>query len=233
MIIAQKTPDARLSKFWYDILGRLVVSQNSKQKTTSRYSYTLYDGIGRITEVGQKPQSTDPDSRSVTNLATWLAANGYNKEQLTRTRYDLSYDNGNDILAPMLIQKNLRNRVSYTMVYDIEPDPNVATVTHTAATFYTYDIHGNVDILLQDLRAAMLAVSPGNNRYKMLAYQYDLISGKVNKVSYQPGMADEFYHKYAYDAENRLTEVYTSQDNLNWEKDARYVSNRLSTYWLD
>ncbi|MBN8787946.1 MAG: hypothetical protein J0I84_12730, partial [Terrimonas sp.] len=40
---------------------------------------------------------------------------------------------------------------------------------------------------------------------------YDLISGKVNQVHYNPGEKDEFYHRYVYDAENRLTEVYTTE----------------------
>jgi RHS repeat-associated protein len=232
-VIAQKTPDAGISQFWYDRLGRLVVSQNAKQKTVNKYSYTLYDGSGRITEVGQKPQAsiiTQAITQSETQLSAWLSDNGassnvINKEQITRTRYDLSYDEGSNILGgtpSILVQLNLRNRVSYTMLYNQEPNPASTVPTHAAATFYTYDIHGNVDTLLQDLKAAMGAVSPGNNRYKKIAYNYDLISGKVNKVSYQPGMLDEFYHQYNYDAENRLTEVYTSHDNLIWEKDARY-----------
>ncbi len=232
-VVAQKTPDAGLSEFWYDRLGRLVVSQNAKQKTTNRYSYTLYDGLGRITEVGQKPQTTtitQAITQSEGGLGTWLANNGastnvVNKEQITRTRYDLSYDEGSDILTAspsILVQRNLRNRVSYTMVFNTEPPAGSTVPTHTAATYYTYDIHGNVDTLLQDLRAPMLAISPTSNRYKKLVYDYDLISGKVNKVAYQPGKLDEFYHKYMYDAENRLTEVYTSHDNLIWEKDARY-----------
>jgi RHS repeat-associated protein len=46
------------------------------------------------------------------------------------------------------------------------------------------------------------------DRFKVIAYQYDLISGKVNQVHYQPGMTDQLYHRYEYDAENRLTDVY-------------------------
>jgi hypothetical protein len=49
---AQKSPDGGSSKFWYDRLGRLVLSQNAKQLPGDYYSYTVYDSIGRITEVG-------------------------------------------------------------------------------------------------------------------------------------------------------------------------------------
>jgi RHS repeat-associated protein len=55
-----------------------------------------------------------------------------------------------------------------------------------------------------------------------MVYDYDLISGKVNQVAYQPGFTDEFYHRYTYDAENRITDVETSHDGWIWEKDARY-----------
>jgi hypothetical protein len=107
---------------------------------------------------------------------------------------------------------------------------------HRTASYYTYDIHGNVDTLLQDYGSSTYysnVMNSNGSRYKKIAYNYDLISGKVNLVSYQPGYinplngqwvnnADRFYHRYSYDAENKLTDVYTSHDSLVWEKDATY-----------
>jgi hypothetical protein len=55
---------------------------------------------------------------------------------------------------------------------------------------------------------------------KLMTYDYDLISGNVNEVKYQPGKLDQFYHHYYYDADNRLQEVSTSRDNVIWERDA-------------
>jgi hypothetical protein len=104
--------------------------------------------------------------------------------------------------------------------------------------YYQYDIHGNLEALLNDYGSSntsnkkpvtvnfMNAV--GNNRFKLLKYQYDLISGKVNLVQYQPGEVDQFYHRYEYDAENRLTRVFTSdsKDKIGIagleEQDAQY-----------
>ncbi len=60
------------------------------------------------------------------------------------------------------------------------------------------------------------------NRWKKIVYSYDLISGKVNMVSYQPGQEDAFYHRYTYNAENRITNVETSYDSVYWENDAFY-----------
>ena len=60
-------------------------------------------------------------------------------------------------------------------------------------------------------------------RFKRIDYTYDLISGKTNTVYYQAGEPDAFYHQYAYDADNRVTKVYTSQDSIIWDEDARYT----------
>ena len=49
------------SRFWYDRLGRMVISQNSKQfnKSTQAYSYTKYDDQGRVIEVGEVANNTE------------------------------------------------------------------------------------------------------------------------------------------------------------------------------
>jgi YD repeat-containing protein len=223
-VVAQKTPDAGVSNFWYDLLGRLAVSQNAKQADPTqsggaRYSYTSYDILGRITQVGQLAQSTamtetiSRDQDYSGHLSSWI--NSGAKEQVTTTIYDVPYSVLNGL---ELNQQNLRNRVSYTYVQN---GPVGTVVPWDAATFYSYDIEGNVDTLLQDYNNP--GMEQNGNRYKKIVYNYDLISGKVNEVSYDPGMADQFYHVYSYDAENRVINVYTSHDSLIWEQDARYA----------
>ena len=229
-VTTQKSPDGGQSNFWYDILGRLVVSQNAKQQTQHKYSYTLYDPLGRISEVGEKTKQASSDAmtqtiaQNVTNLQSWLTAtNSEPNKNITKTVYD-------DIYIPIctqnyLCQQNLRNRVSYTYVQAIDNGSSPTDAPWESATFYTYDIHGNVDVLLQDYKTGMGALS-GGNRYKKTTYKYDLVSGKVNEVAYQPGYADAFYHKYSYDAENKLTEVYTSKEQVYWIRDAAYYYYR-------
>ncbi len=218
-VVVQNSPDGSTSKFWYDKLGRLVVSQNREQLKTKRYSYTLYDTLGRITEVGQKVQNTNMTqlvSQNPTALTAWINGTGA-REQLTQTVYDMVYApaTADPAVAAGITQKNLRNRVSYTLVKNLSTD-----VWQTTATFYTYDAHGNVNKLLQDYRG--LNTSHNVSRFKNISYKYDLISGKVNEVAYQAGEADAFYHRYNYDGENRITEVLTSRDKVYWEKDATY-----------
>jgi hypothetical protein len=53
---------------------------------------------------------------------------------------------------------------------------------------YTYDIHGNVDTLLQDnQQLSLISTSLQPQRFKKIIYDFDLISGNVNLVSYQDG----------------------------------------------
>lgn len=222
--VAQTSPDGGGSRFWYDRLGRLVVSQNAKQKAAGAYSYTLYDVLGRISEVGEKLQSADPISRDTAQLTAWIVGGGI-RRQITHTQYDIADSllmvNAGNVRG--FFPKNLRNRVAFTYVQSLE-----SLVPWDAATFYSYDIHGSVDTLLQDYRTTMGALTctgntdPSDNRFKRIVYNYDLVSGKVNSVAYQPGQRDQFYHRYAYDAENKITLVETSRDSLVWERDAAY-----------
>lgn len=222
--IAQNSPDAKTTKFWYDKLGRLAVSQNAQQAVDVKYSYTLYDPFGRIVEVGQKPQATamtQTISQDTTALKNWIITNGGTREQLTLTAYDLPYGFSqqypNGILYGLkLTQRNLRGRVSYSAAKNLATD-----LLHYTGSFYTYDIHGNVDTLLQDYQG--VPETGTTDRFKKIVYEYDLISGKVNAVQYQSDSADAFYHRYSYDAENRLIQVETSRDQVYWENDARYA----------
>ncbi|MFY0255164.1 hypothetical protein ACDQ55_14545 [Chitinophaga sp. 30R24] len=157
---------------------------------------------------------TSAISRDNTQLEGWLTAAADSRTQITKTTYDLPYTP----VAPLLEARNLRNRVSWSAVYNTAAD--LAALNHASATYYSYDIHGNVDTLLQDYRLG--AMGNAQNRFKKLVYHYDLVSGKVNQVAYQPGMPDAFYHRYSCDAENRITNVLTSTDSIYWENDAFY-----------
>ncbi|OJW37358.1 MAG: hypothetical protein BGO54_12160 [Sphingobacteriales bacterium 46-32] len=52
----------------------------------------------------------------------------------------------------------------------------------TSTTYYSYDIHGNVDTLLQSYGKGVLNEVSGHMT-KRIEYNYDFISGKVNQVS--------------------------------------------------
>ncbi len=230
-VMQQETPDAGITRFWYDEIGRVVLSQNAKQ-LPDRYSYTLYDNIGRIIEVGQIGIESIENAELQANLSSFIAnapslVEHYKttKTEITRTSYDVS---PYGITSNGFVAENLRNRVASVAIFDKYQDlPN----NYTHATHYSYDIHGNVNSLLQDNKYIYYIDNNNDQRFKLINYEYDLVSGKVNKVIYQPkGLvqndADQFMHRYEYDADNRLTHVYTSDDGIIWEKDAKYFYYR-------
>ncbi|MGN6640189.1 MAG: hypothetical protein ACTHJ8_14870, partial [Mucilaginibacter sp.] len=193
-VSTQNSPDGGTNRFWYDLLSRLVFSQNDKQLPAHDFSYTKYDTIGRIIEVGQK-NTTDtlgkPDYLLNTTIDNFYTM-GLDS-QVTKTYYDTIPAAGGGIQNLPL--SNLRKRVSVTTYQTAKSD------TVTQATYYDYDLDGNVNNLYQQIAGL------GTKR---LNYAYDLISGKVNFLAYQNGKNDRFYYQYIYDADNRLTAAWHS-----------------------
>jgi RHS repeat-associated protein len=222
----QETPDAGESNFYYDRLGRLVVSQNAEQKTATnsgssqRFSYTQYDEQGRIKEVGEKLGAIDIasiDTRNNAALNNWLA--GGTDVQVTETIYDkpnTSITIDPQILAEQQHFYNSRKRV----VTSLYRENKNALADYNYATHYVYDISGNVKRLYQENKKLPNGIVVNNT--KTMDYDFDLISGKVNKVWYQKNKQDQYLYTYAYDADNRITDAQSGRDELTLRHDARY-----------
>lgn len=218
-LVWQETPDAGESNFYYDELGRISASQNAKQQTEGSYSYTRYDKLGRIYESGKVKNSGVINSSVTRDYTGWESFIGSQpeREEITLTKYDDFYLPSINLKFGLSGQRNLRIRVASILSFADVPGLNSKTYLH--ATHYSYDILGNVYRLIQDYPNGIIGD-------KTLDYSYDLQSGKVNKVTYQPGAPDQFIHKYSYDALNRLIRVKTSAEGLIWETDAEYFYYR-------
>ncbi|MEL7530986.1 MAG: RHS repeat-associated core domain-containing protein, partial [Bacteroidota bacterium] len=225
-LVWQHTPDGGEKKMWYDDLGRIAFSQDETQ-FPNHYSYVVYDELGRTVEGGEVVYDQSLNSNSLTTAfdnngslltkvqydAIWTTINGgsNNRFEVTKTTYDEA-DPLASALFPGGTQDELRGRVAsihYIDGHDAFRDN---------AVHYSYDIHGNVkDIITEIPHLADLG-----QQYYHLHYKYDLLTGNVNEVHYQAGEADAFYHRYVYDADNRVKQVYTSRDGQIWDQDARY-----------
>jgi RHS repeat-associated protein len=202
-LISQKTPDAGESRFWYNDKMQLRLSQNAQQVKEQNYSYEKYDDLGRVVEVGEF-NTMEPTEDLLTQLDNpqFPDAATYALSDITHTYYDFAKPG----FDKQFVQSNLRNRIAYiTMLDKFDAD--------TIATYYSYDVHGNVRSLLQQI--------PGLD-LKRTDYVYDRVSGNVNYMLYQYNEQDEFIHRYQYDADNRITEVITSNDGFIWDTDAKY-----------
>ena len=240
-LVWQQTPDGGVTKFAYDALGRIIASQNAKQKDLAQLSYTRYDKLGRIMEAGQLKLKTTAVINELGRLAVselpkadLIKVNAvddhypYNiaskTEQVTKTLYDIPLANSESWFTDYGVN-NTQKRVTAILYFDelTEDIASLATSTgYNNAILYDYDIHGNVKELIHHTNNnSDLTIK--NQQLKKVVYDYDLISGNVNKVMYQPGKTDQFIHKYDYDADNRIKQVYTSKDNTIWEKEANYL----------
>ncbi|MEP5071967.1 MAG: LamG-like jellyroll fold domain-containing protein, partial [Crocinitomicaceae bacterium] len=220
-LVIQRTPDGGTSRFWYDGLGRIVASQNQQQAQDDLFSYTKFDALGRIIEVGEleaDPSELDVDGVPTTNFDdpdypdNFAANSGAERSQITRTYYDeplSSLINGDEL--------NGRNRIgSVTYIDYYTTNDN----EYQSAYHYGYDIHGNVLKMVQEIRREEEVENSGLT--STVDYEYDLVSGNVLKVKYNAGKIDQFYHKYEYDADNRITRAYTSEDDVNWISEEKY-----------
>ncbi|NCA84331.1 MAG: hypothetical protein EOM83_02010 [Clostridia bacterium] len=218
-LVKQKTPDAGESAFLYDGLGRIAASQNARQKAVDAYSYTLYDMLGRMIESGEVKTLPGILASKVSDFAGWTTfiTGQAQRSEITSTQYDTPYTTAISQKFGSGGQRNLRSRVATVMHFENSNKLQAKQYTH--ATHYSYDIAGNVYKIIQDYPNGVI-------NDKVLVYDYDLQSGKVNSVSYQPGKADQFIHRYGYDAANRLIKVSTSANGLFWDTDAEYFYYR-------
>ena len=216
--------DKYSSKMYYDRLGRVVASQNSKQHAMrpQRFSYTVYDALGRNVEAGELESDAEPTEAMINARDTRFPDNWSHKRyQVIRSVYDepIYGESADDSVRQAFGeggQQHLRNRIATTL-YQEEYNPSSRVYNH--ATHYSYDIHGNVSTLVHDIRE----LGKVDQRFKRIDYDYDLISDKVNQLDYQKDKADGYSLRYEYDGENRLTRVLANyQGDESWNELARY-----------
>ncbi|MFM7024010.1 MAG: hypothetical protein ACKOXB_13650, partial [Flavobacteriales bacterium] len=251
------TTDQGESKFFYDNLGRLIVSQNSNQAEADnenriRYSFTNFDSRGRIVETGEVSVSSSYAMND--NIAKETATTGIKtyqgwlqlteKKEVTKIYYDvpvIDQNTSENFNSDYLAAKNeftaygknkglqhTRNRITAVEYYEGNPGedltahqgaPSTIQLNSSMAYFYGYNEHGLVETFIQDHKD----LSSSAQRFKTLNYDYDLFTGLVNIVSYQPNKQDQFYSKYEYDELNRLKRTYTSQDNVLWNQESKNI----------
>lgn len=193
-LIQSESPDGGKTNYWYNDIGLLRFSQNAKQLKAGKYSYIKYDNRARLVETGE----TDYPAGG---LEAYCGDLDYPTSAGTERTFTVYTTPGSVTYLDGTAQRFLRNNVSY--VYNDD----------SVYTYYSYDPHGNVEWMIQDLPVL------GKN---YIRYEYDLISRLVTEVKYNEGLSDQFFHRYTYDADNRLREVQTSADYVIWDTDARY-----------
>lgn len=207
-LVWQETPDGGAVEFIYNNKGQLRLSRNARQAVVPlRYSYTKYDSLSRIIEVGETQASSYPSNLDDIGSGSFPTSS---LSERTLTYYSTA-ESGTTYLGDGVTgQTYLQNRVSYSV---IDQDGNTGTTSDQVQTVYSYDPHGNVKWVKQSVSGASA---------KYLRYEYDLYSGNVVRLWYNEGREDRFFYRYEYDEDNRLRTAYSSRDGYIWESDARY-----------
>lgn len=241
---------ARMSYTVYDALGRITeageVSGITALDGTALLSYYISEN-GKLIKVTS--EAVDDGNGNITYTITEEEMDGFEsgltKIEVTRTVYDINpevetggYSNQyfTTLTGVSVQERNFNNRNRVTGIFYYDQYNQATPLVFDNAIFYNYDVHGNVKeqvtyfTPLKDTNCdtnLILDASTGltndcTAHLKRVIYDYDLISGNVNQVTFQPGKADQFIHRYVYDADNRIVNVQTSADGVIWEKDAQY-----------
>lgn len=247
--IEKVTPDGGSTKFWYDHVGRIAVSQNARQaelKTnvitgnplgagyaTQAYSYSRYDELGRTIEFGEFVQPTSMTkaiAKNPVSLFNWLfqvaspaPGMGRYRNHVTRIGYSNPTSPGALTEFGADGQGDIRNRVSSVAINEgytyMGPGPGWSFPLPDYFNHYAYDTHGNVRHHLQEISDLV-----GDGRqFLQTEYEYDLLSGLPEYAHFQRGEVDQFSHHFEYDADNRPLSISTSKDEHIWDKDASYI----------
>jgi RHS repeat-associated protein len=216
----------------YDLLGRIIEAGETNVPTIRGAEQISINEEGKLLSSYGTILDVIPDSET--------------KSQVTRTVYDVDPEYELGLKASKLFTTNnaanfnaiFNNRNRVTGVFYHENYNSTAPLVFDNAIFYNYDVHGNVKEQVNyytPLRNSDINCDPNfadpvtgfindcEVHLKKVVYDYDLISGNVNKVTFQPNKRDQFMHKYNYDADNRIVDVQTSPDGVIWEKDAQYA----------
>ncbi len=208
-VTESQSPDAGRVQTWYDYAQRPRLTQDAAQAVgdgngRTEHLYTRYDGLGRVTDRGEVWDVTDVSPHALAQASFPVSYQTVTGSTFTAKRIDDrtittyttplpgggNYDHG----------AHARGRVvevrHHSSIYAAS-----ATRTPEITTRYRYDAHGNVralDHAIPALRGAPARVE----------YDYDLISGNVRELRYNPGEADGLAQRYRYDADDRLTHAY-------------------------
>ncbi|TJZ53570.1 hypothetical protein FAZ15_16145 [Sphingobacterium olei] len=212
-LVWQKNPDeAGPSEYVYRRDGNIRFSQNAKQRTDGRFSYSNYDIRGRLIEVGEfKPSGTtlvfNADLSTASAMRNILETtdvygglpNG-TKYDVVRYRYDVpDATHGSSYYA----QDNyyLRGAVSVSEKYNNIVNNTASEQNLISRSWFNYNAEGQLDWQIKYANGL---------GYKTTDFSYDEFGAMVKQV-YQRHVPTEFMaYYYEYDKDRRLANVYTN-----------------------
>lgn len=235
-LVASFTQDEGKTEYKYNDANQIRYKQDEVQRADSKFSFINYDEFGRVSNTGEYSYVGVAGGE-----AYFLSSLGLNSAPSSGVYTDVgssTWINRNYIAENA---SNVADRISY--FYD-NADPSFpsntysgyaqtftgATVSHIAyngganKTWFGYDEYGRTKWVLKNINGL---------GYKTFDYRYNLL-GKLQVVAYQKDDANEsFYHKYIYDRDMRLSEVYASPTGTTTGGDidlTTSLATKMATY---
>ena len=233
-LVSSKTADEGKKDLVYDSEDKLRFSQNDEQRTAGnggRFTYVNYDRAARPVETGEYDPtishsgnpyyfqteaqhdagtSVPSGETSIYSIVDQIGSfDTYRTTQQTYSAYDL----------PDAALNTAISNYSPTFL----PGKVAKTWNDYSTSWYSYDELGRLNWTVQQTNEHLLNL-PGNpnNQVKTFNYLYNLQGNLLQTVYQKETSAESFYHKYDYDADQRLTKASTSFDGSTWTLQDKY-----------
>jgi RHS repeat-associated protein len=185
-LLANTSPDEGRTEYKYRTDGEIRYSQNALQRANETavnskgyFSYTNYDATGRIISVGEY-KAGSARFASLTGMETLSGT----LSQVTTTGYDIA--------ATSLPVANYTQHFTYGKVSKTSND--------NCTTWYSYTYDGKIEWVMQQYTGFDT---------KTIDYEYDFNDNVVRAIYQKNNYAERFDHEYVYDADGRLSLVFT------------------------
>ncbi|MFN8238194.1 MAG: RHS repeat-associated core domain-containing protein [Chitinophagales bacterium] len=200
---------------------------SSNAKIVRSY-YNTVPGLSAMKVANTDATATVSQTATLTNSLTYAVVSG----KTYTVTVDMGFIAPNPQTGNTIKAKILKGTAIYAQAATATAITN-GTYSFSFTPNFTGTVKITYDVLLQKAHSVYLdnvklyyiepkAYVVTTPNYKRVDYHYDLISGKVNQVTYQRDKPDQFIHRYEYDADNRITNVYTSRDGILMTREASY-----------
>lgn len=220
-LIETTNPDEGKSKFAYRNDGQIRYSQSAIQVDT-KVSYTNYDEYVRPIESGIITGATGMWALASNPVNTnAIATISGTKTERVFTVYDYPENNTQlSITIPpslslqTLLGTNAVNYVQTNLAGNVAITYKADATTVNSITWYSYDIYGRAQWLVQYNEGIGV---------KTIDYEYDY-KGNITNIFYQKNSTtDYFAHQYTYDFNGNIVTVATKSNTLDtYKTDAEY-----------
>jgi len=203
-LIEKETPDAGTAKYKYDNNDNLRFIQDQLHDNGGNdLVFYKYDEMNSIISIGEATtDATIPVWNELDGNTSYINGN-YNFESESAhpdnfkiiNRYDSEPTYGSGFWADAVDPGDFRNvlgRLTATAYFD-------ENTNNWGYTYYSYDNHGNIEWIVQDLPGEELGI-------KKISYQYDR-QDNIIKTSFNDSQNDAFYVWRDYDQKGRLQAI--------------------------